>query len=111
MLAQIADRTQSALRRREQHGRVPAHDQNGLAARRHCDIAAHDREIEWPSSSAREDSAKFSPATNLRRMLSRFSAKSSAAAAMIAWSSLSRGIAMRKTVRRPRRRRSPPSPR
>jgi hypothetical protein len=60
MLAQIADRTQSALRRREQHGRVPAHDQNGLAARRHCDIAAHDREIEWPSSSAREDSAKFS---------------------------------------------------
>ena len=34
MPAQIADRTQPALRRREQHGRVPAHDQNGLAARR-----------------------------------------------------------------------------
>ncbi|TPW00046.1 MAG: hypothetical protein USCAAHI_00504 [Beijerinckiaceae bacterium] len=45
MPAQIVDRMQPALRRREHHGRVPAHDQNSLAARWHRDIAAHDREI------------------------------------------------------------------
>ena len=43
--AQIIDRTQPTLRRGEQHGRVPAHDQNSLAARRHCDITAHDGQI------------------------------------------------------------------
>ena len=55
MPAQIINPMQAALCRREQNGSVPAHDQNGLAARRHCDIAAHDRKIGSPSSSARDD--------------------------------------------------------
>ena len=48
MPAQILDRAQTALRRRDQQGRIPAHDQHGLAVRRHCDITAHDREIGAP---------------------------------------------------------------
>ncbi len=45
MTLQIIDRSQRGLRRRKQHGGVPAHDQHGLTARRHRDIAAHDGKL------------------------------------------------------------------
>ena len=48
MPAQIVNRVQTALRRHEQHGRIPVHDQHGLTIRRHREIAAHDREIGAP---------------------------------------------------------------
>jgi len=86
MPAQIVDRMQPALSRRKHHGCVPAHDQNGLAAWRHSDIGAHDREIGMAFLKQARRFRKLSTGISLRRMSAWSLAKSSAAAAMIAWS-------------------------